>query len=206
MWLGSQARLTARISSSASGDITSGRKPEESPRHAGDVLVEYGAAGAIMKKTVYIETTVPSAYATKRTDPHALARRHDTREWWRTQRPDYECFISQEVLAELDAGDFPGRREALELVGDMPLLEINDEVQAIAEVYVRDKLMPGPAGGGDSLHLAIASYHEVDFLLTWNIRHLANPNKVEHLVALNRRLALITPAILTPDMLWAEET
>ena len=66
--------------------------------------------------------------------------------------------------------------------------------------------MPGPVGRGDSIHVALASYHEVDFLLTWNIRHLANPNKQEHLVTVNRRLALLTPTIVTPEMLWLEES
>jgi hypothetical protein len=53
--------------------------------------------------------------------------------------------------------------------------------------------------------MEVAAYHETDYLLTWNVRHLANLDKLEHLVAINRRLALMTPRIVTPEMLWAEE-
>lgn len=158
-----------------------------------------------MTSTVYIETTIPSAYVTTRDDPHSLARRQDTRDWWARQRRKYECFISQEVIDELRGGEFPGKAEAVDMLGDLPLLEVNEEVIAVAEVYVRERLMPGPAGRGDSLHLALASCHQTDFLLTWNIRHLANPNKQGHLVVINRRLALLTPAIVTPEMLWLDE-
>ncbi|MCK6483433.1 MAG: hypothetical protein L6R00_04770 [Phycisphaerae bacterium] len=57
---------------------------------------------------------------------------------------------------------------------------------------------------GDATHLAVACVQEVDFLLTWNIRHLANPNKLDHLTIINRRLGLLTPQIVTPEMLWEE--
>ena len=107
---------------------------------------------------------------------------------------------------ELEAGDFPDKRKAIGLLVDLPLLRITEEVMGISEAYVRNKIMPGPIGRGDSLHVALASFYRMDFLLTWNIRHLANPNKVEHLVVVNRRLGLVTPAIVTPDMLWAEES
>ncbi|NQU22966.1 MAG: hypothetical protein HQ567_16945 [Candidatus Nealsonbacteria bacterium] len=59
---------------------------------------------------------------------------------------------------------------------------------------------------GDALHLALASLNELDYVLTWNVRHLANPNKVEHLTAINRRLGLLSPVIISPDQLWMEES
>ena len=90
------------------------------------------------------------------------------------------------------------------MVEPLPLLEITDEAYGVAELYVRHRLMPQPASG-DALHLALASLNEVDYLLTWNIRHLANPNKIEHLAVLNRRLGLLTPVVLSPEGLWSEE-
>ena len=77
------------------------------------------------------------------------------------------------------------------------------EVLSFARRYVHDHLVPMDVGG-DALHLAVACVHEVDFLLTWTIRHLANPNKFNHLVVINRRLGLLTPQIVTPEMLWLE--
>ena len=98
-------------------------------------------------------------------------------------------------MSELEAGTYPGQQEAIELAASLEMIEITDEVLSIAELYVRHRLMPAPASG-DALHLAVASSSEIDFLLTWNIRHLANPNKLEHLGVINRRLGLLTPQIV----------
>lgn len=86
----------------------------------------------------------------------------------------------------------------------LPEIPVTDEALEVAEIYIRHHLMPEGAGG-DALHLALASLHEVDYLLTWNIRHLANPNKVDHMAVINRRLGLLSPVIVSPDMLWHEE-
>jgi hypothetical protein len=61
--------------------------------------------------------------------------------------------------------------------------------------------MPGPVAG-DAVHVATATFHGVDFLLTWNVRHLANPNKTAHLQAVCLRVGLAPPGIVTPDLLW----
>ena len=59
--------------------------------------------------------------------------------------------------------------------------------------------------GGDAVHLALASMHLMDFLLTWNCRHLANANKIQHMAVLNARLRLHLPVITTPLTLMPEE-
>jgi hypothetical protein len=157
-----------------------------------------------MGASVYIETSVPSAYVTTRTDPSSLYRRAATREWWAKQLSLYDASISDAVVVELEEGTWPGRTEALALVQLLPRLTIDDEVIAVAERYVHEKLMPTDIGG-DAVHLAAACAHECDFLLTWNIRHLANPNKLRHLTVINRRMGLLTPQIVTPEMLWLED-
>jgi hypothetical protein len=156
-----------------------------------------------MTSQVYIETTIPSAHATTRTDPGSLYRREKTREWWTAQLLRYESQISDAVMLELGRGTWPGKEDALQLVYPLPRLEIDEEVLAVARRYVAERLVPEDLGG-DALHLAIACVHEVDFLLTWNIRHLANPNKLGHLTVINRRLGLLTPQIVTPETLWLE--
>ena len=70
--------------------------------------------------------------------------------------------------------------------------------------YIEQKLMPAEAGG-DAVHLALASMHSMDFLLTWNCRHLANANKIQHMAVLNGRLRLHLPVITTPLTLMPEE-
>jgi hypothetical protein len=152
---------------------------------------------------VYLDCSFISACVTDRTDPLSLSRRQISREWWDSQRRGHELFISQEVLDELSAPEFGRSKEALDLVADVPLLEIDDEVQGVAEVLVKEFVMPAPAVG-DAVHVAVSSVNGIEYLLSWNVRHLANPNKMRHLQAVCRRLGLIAPQILTPDLLWED--
>jgi len=154
--------------------------------------------------SVYIETTVPSAHVTTRTDPGSQHRRQSTREWWGQQLRLYEVWSSDTTIAELREGDWPGQDQALSLVAGLPRLATSDEVVAVAHRYIRERVVPAELNG-DAMHLAFACVHEMEFLLTWNIRHLANPNKLQHLIVINRRLGLLTPQIVTPEMLWLEE-
>lgn len=158
-----------------------------------------------MGASVCIETTIPSAYVSTRGDPASLHRREETRRWWAEQLPFYDCCIAETVVLELKQGHWPGQAEALALVESLPRLIVDDEVIVVATRYVQERLVPADLSG-DAAHLAAACVHEIDFLLTWNIRHLANPNKLDHLTIVNRRLGLMTPKIVTPEMLWLEET
>ena len=158
-----------------------------------------------MPASVYIETTVPSAYITRRSDPSSLHRRNVTREWWDSQLNLYDVYMSDNVLLELEGGEWPGQPEALDLIDPLPRLAVAPEVIAVAARYVAERLVPADLGG-DATHLAVTCVHAMDFLLTWNIRHLANPNKLDHLTVINRRLGLLTPQIVTPEMLWLEES
>jgi hypothetical protein len=157
-----------------------------------------------VRASVYMETSVPSAYVSERTDPGSLHRRDVTRQWWEAQFPLYEVYTSDSVLLELRQGHWPGQREAIALTEPLGRLEIDEEVVAVAHRYVQERLVPSDLAG-DASHLAVACVHGVDFLLTWNIRHLANPNKLDHLTVINRRLGLLTPQVTTPEMLWLEE-
>ncbi len=110
--------------------------------------------------------------------------------------------ISEAVLAELRLGPPVKARRALRLLWNIPVLEDPPNLNDIAEYYIRHRLMPSGAGG-DAVHLAIASLHKIDFLLTWNCRHLANANKISHLRTLNARLGLPVPVITTPlNLIW----
>jgi hypothetical protein len=157
-----------------------------------------------MSAPVYIETSVPSAHVSTRTDPGSLHRQAVTRQWWEEQLNGYEPWVSDAVILELSEGDWNGKAEALRLVEPIQRLAIDSEVIGVARRYIEERLVPDDLKG-DAVHLAIACVHEVDFLLTWIIRHLANPNKLDHLLAVNRRLGLLTPQIVTPEMLWLEE-
>ncbi len=85
----------------------------------------------------------------------------------------------------------------ISLISGIDYLEINDEIEEVVEEYISNYLMPQDVVG-DALHLAIASFHKVDYLLTWNCNHLANANKKKHIRRINGRLRLSTPEIITP--------
>ncbi len=151
-----------------------------------------------MRATVYIETTVPSYYCDNR--PELVADIARTRQWWDEERNDYDCFISEVVLDELSEGHYPSREKCLALVDGISELEMSEEIVQIASVYQARKLMP-QFPPRDALHLAIASYYRLDFILTWNCKHLANANKTRHLRELNLELGLYIPQLVTPDQL-----
>lgn len=151
---------------------------------------------------MYIETTIPSYYCDDR--PSVGADIERTRQWWDAERSTYECFISPVVLDELAAGSYPNQEACLALVGGFAMLAVEPEVLEIAEAYRARRLMPqDPAA--DAIHLALASYYRMEYLLTWNCRHLANANKLKHLEVLNTRMGLSVPVVVTPHMLWPNE-
>ena len=158
-----------------------------------------------MKKIVYIETTIPSFYYEVRTEPEMIARRNWTNEWWNSQRDHYQIVTSLAVIEELERGDYPNKNKVLDLVKDVPILNIPMEVRDIVDTYINRRLMPLESKG-DALHLAVASYHACDFLLTWNCKHLANANKFPHIRRINTLLGLFVPALITPVELlsWEE--
>lgn len=153
---------------------------------------------------VYVETTIPSFYYESRSDASVIARREWTRQWWQDAGERYELVTSLAVVDELAAG-LPERSQLwLALIGDLPLLPVNPAIAEIVTAYVQHKVMPcDPAG--DALHLAIASYHKCDFLVTWNCLHIANANKFGHIRRINALLGLFVPALVTPLELLGDE-
>lgn len=150
-----------------------------------------------MKPRVYIETTIPSFYCEIRTEPAMQARRDWTSEWWESHKGDYELFSSIAVLEELHSGDHPRKDETLSLLDNVPLLHIPEVISDIIDAYLENYLMPRDAKG-DALHLALASYHQCHYLLTWNCSHLANANKFEHIRHINNLLGIYVPILTTP--------
>ncbi len=156
------------------------------------------------KKTVYIETTIPSFYYEIRNAPEIIAQRNATRRWWNVERGRYQLLTSAAVLRELLDGAHPYQKEKLALVSALKAFPITHDVARIADVYIKRKLMPQELYG-DAVHLATASLESCNFLLTWNCKHLANANKFEHIHHVNTMLGLYVPTITTPAGLISEE-
>ena len=150
-----------------------------------------------MSESVYVETSIFSFYHDERTAPAIVAMREWTREWWENHRWQYDVVTSTAVLAELDRGSFPHRDGALTTALGLPAIPIGDEITEIVEVYIKNQVMPSDPVG-DALHLALASFHKFDYLLTWNCHHLANANKFAHIRRINALLGLHVPALVTP--------
>jgi len=158
-----------------------------------------------MKPVVYIETTIPSFYVETRPEPDMVARRQWTRQWWDAHRIAYDVVTSEAVIDELERGQHPQKAAALALLQAVLLLPIEPEMTEIIEAYIQHQVMPRDPVG-DALHLAIASYHKCDFLLTWNCLHLANANKFRHIQRVNTLLGLYSPALVTPlELLGGEQ-
>ncbi|WP_414568994.1 type II toxin-antitoxin system VapC family toxin [Nostoc sp. CCY 9925] len=158
-----------------------------------------------MKPKVYIETSIPSFYYEVRTEPDMVARREWTRQWWSHASDNYVLVTSLAVLDELNRGNFPQKNEAIELISGLLFIPIESAIAEIVEVYIQQQLMPKDPLG-DALHLALASYHKCDFLLTWNCRHLANANKFGHIRRLNVMLGLYVPTLVTPlELIGAQD-
>ena len=149
------------------------------------------------KPRVYVETSIPSWYCQTRTDMASVVRKNWTQHWWDFKREGYEIFTSEIVVEELERGDYPSKQDARSLIERIPLLSVDAAVPEIVRTYLRHFLMPA-APTGDAFHLALASYHRCDFLLTWNCEHLANENKMTHIRRTNALMGLWTPDLVTP--------
>ena len=155
---------------------------------------------------IYVETSIASFYFEVRKEPDMVARREWTRRWFDAALVGGdEIVTSLAVLAELERGNFPGREQALALFSQLPVEDISEAVAEVAEAYIAHKLMPNDPTG-DAMHLAVASYHKCDFLVTWNCKHLANANKFGHIRRVNGILGLVSPSLVTPLELLAEES
>ena len=157
-----------------------------------------------MSKLIYIETTIPSFYHESRPQPELVAMRNWTREWWKDAALLHQLVTSDAVLAELDLTPEPKRTDCLALTAGLPVLEDPPEIDETVEFYIAHKLMPAGLAG-DARHLALAAWHTCDVLVTWNCRHIANPNKLEHLHHLHDLLGLHTPVLATPYQLLEAE-
>jgi len=155
-----------------------------------------------MKKSVYFDTSIPSFLFDDRES--IQFQRGITWKWWRTEAERYQVWISEFVLAELTKGDYPNKKQTIQFAMQLPVLPHSPEIGNIVESYINNYLMPKDTAG-DAMHLAYASFHNIDFLMTWNCDHLANGNKRQLIRIINASLNLRVPEILTPLELFEEQ-
>jgi len=155
-------------------------------------------------ETVYIETTVVSyLVATPSRDSILAAHQQLTRRWWQDERLRYGCVTSQEVIREAGLGDVEMSRRRLEALASLNLIGLDDSARGLTRELMATGILP-PAAGSDALHVVVASQHQIDLLLTWNCRHLANPHIAGKLRAFMEHHKLVLPEICTPVELMGD--
>lgn len=151
--------------------------------------------------SVYIETTIVGHIAGRvQSDPLVAARQRLTRDWWRDEAPGYEVFISQVVLEECSQGDPLAAAERLEVVKGLDLLEASDEVDDLADALVSEKAVAA-SEPRDAFHIAIAAVNGVEYLLTWNCKHIANATLRGRIEKVCRDAGFEPAIICTPEEL-----
>lgn len=154
-----------------------------------------------MKRKVYVETTVISYLASRLSrDLITAANQQITQEWWALRRSDFDLFVSQLVVHEAGAGDNEARQRRLEILIDIPLLALHEESVQLAETLIREQAIPENAVE-DALHIAIATTNGMDYLITWNFKHIANAtmrSQIEYVCRLN---GYEPPVICSPQEL-----
>ncbi len=157
-----------------------------------------------MPKLVYIETTIPSYLAAwPASDIKRAAKQQATHDWWNNQRKSFELCTSQVVLSEAAAGDADAAGRRMAFLDGLPLLEISARVDELAAAILASELLP-PKALRDAAHIAVASVAEVDILLTWNCRHIANATIMRELSELIAAFGFQMPILCTPLELLGE--
>jgi len=157
-----------------------------------------------MNETVYIETSI-IGYLTARFSNNLIlmANVEATREWWDIRRIAFTLYTSQVVLDEVSRGDVEIAIRRIELLRDFPLLEISEAVQNLASQFLSKSNLP-PKAADDALHIAAATVYNLDYLLTWNCKHIANAQIQKKLIQISLDAGYELPTICTPYELMGE--
>ena len=151
--------------------------------------------------SVYLETSF-IGYLASRLSRDLIVAGHQqiTQEWWDTRRSDFELYISRIVIDESSAGDERAAEERLTILRELPVLQLTPQAVELAKVLVARGAFPHK-GKEDALHVAVAAVNGIDFLLTWNCRHVANAEMVRVAAEVCEAEGYEMPKICTPEEL-----
>jgi hypothetical protein len=151
--------------------------------------------------SVYIETTIIS-YLTAKPSRDLIIAAHQqiTSDWWAKVRPIVDCYISPFVIDEASRGDDEYARKRLDVIADFLVLQVDSEIEILAQQYFSALNIPDKAKI-DAFHLAIAAWHRMDYVLSWNCKHIASGRVQKMLQDTNARLGIYTPIVCTPEEL-----
>ena len=154
-----------------------------------------------MKPKVYVETSVISYLASRPSqDSVIVGHQQITQEWWSNYRGKFHLVASQLVIQEASAGDPIASQQRLKILEIIELLATTEEALTLAQAFLKFKIMPQKAAE-DALHIAIAVTNGIDYLLTWNCKHIANAIIRKEVEGLCRSLGYEAVTICTPEEL-----
>ena len=147
---------------------------------------------------LYVETTIPSYLTARRSrDLQLAADQQTTEDWWNHQRQHYECFVSPVVADEVARGDVAFAAARMAKLAGLTVLPVNDAAQELTVRLLAEGIIPVIAAD-DAAHLGVAAAHAMDFLLTWNCKHINNPHLIRRIERACAATELTCPIICTP--------
>lgn len=150
------------------------------------------------KPSVYLDTSVISAYWHEGSDVLALARRVKTREWWEAERAFFALRGSAVVETELSDGRFPRQQDCLAMARRLNYLPITSEARELFDRLIVERVVPANKPR-DAFHMALAAVHQVDYLLSWNYAHMVNVIAQRMFEQVCRKLELHAPLLVSPE-------
>jgi len=150
---------------------------------------------------VYVESSVIS-YITARPsrDLVVSARQAITNEWWEQKRKKYDVYISELVIEEIASGDKEAAQKRLDVVKAIPNLEITETAKELASLLISSGAVPDNSPE-DALHIGLAAAQGVDYLLTWNFKHINNATKRADITQLIESQGFLSPVLCSPEEL-----
>jgi predicted nucleic acid-binding protein len=157
-----------------------------------------------MSETVYIETSILGYLTARSTKDLILAANIEiTKDWWESRRNAFTLYTSEAVLEEVAQGDTEIAAQRLEILRDFPLLALNQAVQDLAAQFLARSSLP-PKAKVDAIHIAAATIHGMDYLLTWNCKHIANAQIQGKLAEISLDFGYVLPILCTPNELMGD--
>ncbi|NJL59174.1 MAG: type II toxin-antitoxin system VapC family toxin [Desulfobacteraceae bacterium] len=157
-----------------------------------------------MNPKIYVETSIISYLAARPSrDVVALAKQQITIEWWNNFRNHFDLYISQLVIEEAERGDKDAADKRLEIAEELQITDISENALELAKIIMQKANMPKKAEN-DVLHIAIAATQKMDYLLTWNNKHIANAMIQKILREIVSECGYDLPVICTPNELTGD--
>jgi predicted nucleic acid-binding protein len=150
------------------------------------------------RPTLYLDTTIISAYWYDGLDLVSHARRLNTREWWEIEHSQFEIWISDVTEDELREGLYRHQSDTLAMARRLRYLPVTRSVHELAARLLAARIVP-ESKPRDALQMAVATVHEIDYLLTWNYAHLANASAQQRLGEICRKAELACPLLVSPE-------